>query len=1080
MKKFFASKLGKAALIAGAAVVVALVAVVLVVVLRPEEAYRSITVGEVSGQVYVQREGKSDVAAYAGMALFDGDTVRVSADSHMTVVLDGDKHMLAEAGTAFSLEASGKPGSDRTVITLLSGGMLTRLENKLEGEQSYVVQTPTSTIAVRGTVFYVRIELDGNGIPTVHHQVLDGEIEVNPSGDEEQTVLVGAGFSVSVREDGENGIIVRDGNGELIGVIDYGSMSAVIIRELLEYLADGETLVVDEAFLQNLLSPPKHEHQYGAWTSASDTEHKQVCECGESKTNPHNWNAGEVTKEPTHTVEGEKTFTCTDCEHTKTEPVPVTEEHTFAGEWYAGQTGHYQRCAGCGAASEELAHSGGEANCQAQAVCALCHTAYGSYGGHVSSEAWRPSATDGNSHEKYCVLCGTVWSTAPHDWWGEGVVTTPATHMSVGVKTFTCTDCGAARTESIPKITAHEWSRWAVDPTNEDGHMRTCPCGAVERGGHTYGAGVDGTAPNGTPTTVYSCTACMHERFAYKDVLPPTGLNGLFAVDGTAYGDWSSAALALSNDSSAKVTYLLQDIWDYDFSSLFGPVSLPYDNDAFLGGDRPQIPTFTDAGTAVDVPAFYAMTWDLYGHGIRLGAAPRIHEGATWTIRATGGGMMATEGYGLNCFDMGGLLDGTVVILGGMFDFDPTEYVPAGYTVRMVLAPDFFAGTDWDAPTEDYAALIDRFGTYSALINAGNAGTDVYQCRQPGLWIVFAEGSEPAVCDHNVFRACVTVDGVPYDYCSACGETVEHRHNPLWDSYDTEHSQYCIICYETLVEWEAHTLDEGVPGVNDFGEDVMIHHCTVCGRDVVRVLCDGNHIYDRGVESTDEAGNPISLHTCIRCDATTVYTAHACEPDWEHMLYNGNYHWYPCTTERCPAKIYYEEHSYEEDMIVVAPTHDTLGVRATGCFCGHYIAGTESPVEFTGLYIHFDKDCGQPDWSLYADNEMPVTDAFDPARIKVYGLYSDSFDPDSGEVLLTADGTPVYGRLLDPSEYELEYYHCADPDGYGSMRPSTAADATLAGEHLVYVRLLKADGKPDRAHWESFGYTVYVGELEVY
>ena len=35
----------------------------------------------------------------------------------------------------------------------------------------------------------------------------------------------------------------------------------------------------------------------------------------------HNWDAGKVTKEPTCTKEGEKTYTCQDCPATKTEPI---------------------------------------------------------------------------------------------------------------------------------------------------------------------------------------------------------------------------------------------------------------------------------------------------------------------------------------------------------------------------------------------------------------------------------------------------------------------------------------------------------------------------------------------------------------------------------------------------------------------------------------------------------------------------------------------------------------------------------------------------------------------------------------
>jgi hypothetical protein len=40
--------------------------------------------------------------------------------------------------------------------------------------------------------------------------------------------------------------------------------------------------------------------------------------------------------------------------------------------------------------------------------------------------------------------------------WNEGVVTTPATHLAEGVKTYTCTGCDETKTEVIPKLDAPE------------------------------------------------------------------------------------------------------------------------------------------------------------------------------------------------------------------------------------------------------------------------------------------------------------------------------------------------------------------------------------------------------------------------------------------------------------------------------------------------------------------------------------------------------------------------------------------------------------------------------------------------
>lgn len=71
---------------------------------------------------------------------------------------------------------------------------------------------------------------------------------------------------------------------------------------------------------------------YGDWTEHTDTQHKHTCECGEVEYANHEWNEGVVTKQPTHLEEGEKTYTCTDCDKTKVEKVDKLTAHTY-GDW---------------------------------------------------------------------------------------------------------------------------------------------------------------------------------------------------------------------------------------------------------------------------------------------------------------------------------------------------------------------------------------------------------------------------------------------------------------------------------------------------------------------------------------------------------------------------------------------------------------------------------------------------------------------------------------------------------------------------------------------------------------------------
>lgn len=69
-----------------------------------------------------------------------------------------------------------------------------------------------------------------------------------------------------------------------------------------------------------------------AWNSDNDS-HWRECSCKELKTaeEAHTWDGGIITRQPTDTTEGEKTYTCAGCGRTKTEPVPATGKPTVGG-----------------------------------------------------------------------------------------------------------------------------------------------------------------------------------------------------------------------------------------------------------------------------------------------------------------------------------------------------------------------------------------------------------------------------------------------------------------------------------------------------------------------------------------------------------------------------------------------------------------------------------------------------------------------------------------------------------------------------------------------------------------------------
>lgn len=97
---------------------------------------------------------------------------------------------------------------------------------------------------------------------------------------------------------------------------------------------------------------------------------------------------------------------------------------------------------------------------------------------------------NGDTHTRTCAdpECGKT-ETVAHSW-DNGKETTAPTCTQDGVKTFTCSDCGATKTEAIEAL-GHDWSDWTDDGilAAKDTHSRTCKrnCGvAAEIENHSW------------------------------------------------------------------------------------------------------------------------------------------------------------------------------------------------------------------------------------------------------------------------------------------------------------------------------------------------------------------------------------------------------------------------------------------------------------------------------------------------------------------------------------------------------------------------------------------------------------------
>jgi len=169
-----------------------------------KEAYRIIQVLEVSGSVSVERESLGTMDAYEGMRLESGDRITVGGASWLKMKMDEDKYALVEPDSVLRLEASGRSADSKTVLHLEAGAVSNRLEKELSADSSYEVNTPNSTMAVRGTVFRVEVTIDEDGISIANVSVYGGSVAsrlIHPDGSvdgEQAAVLIEDGTAVQI------------------------------------------------------------------------------------------------------------------------------------------------------------------------------------------------------------------------------------------------------------------------------------------------------------------------------------------------------------------------------------------------------------------------------------------------------------------------------------------------------------------------------------------------------------------------------------------------------------------------------------------------------------------------------------------------------------------------------------------------------------------------------------------------------------------------------------------------------------------------------------------------------------------
>ena len=243
---------------------------------------------------------------------------------------------------------------------------------------------------------------------------------------------------------------------------------------------------------------PPHEHIFDGWQK-DDTNHWKECSCGE-KLNVANHAYGEwsVTKPATTTEEGSRERTCSVCEYTQKETIPVHVHSIHDETWKYDDTNHWKECS-CGEKLNVANHAYGEWRVTKPATeteegskardCTVCDHVQTEtipmleHEHGIHDETWKYDKTQ---HWQEC-SCGERLNVANHIY-GDWKVTKEATETEVGSRERGCTVCEYVQVEIIPEI-GHEHGihdeTWKYDETD---HWQECSCGEkLNVANHTYG-----------------------------------------------------------------------------------------------------------------------------------------------------------------------------------------------------------------------------------------------------------------------------------------------------------------------------------------------------------------------------------------------------------------------------------------------------------------------------------------------------------------------------------------------------------------------------------------------------------------
>ncbi len=438
ISEFLKTKKGKIIGISALAAVV-IVAVAIVLLTDSGKGFRTVGVSEIVGTATVENNGK-EYTAYVDMKLQEGYLLTTATESYVRMVLDEDKYIKLEEDSRVRFDALGKEGSGRTVIVLEYGAITNEVASGLGEGEEYIINTPNTVLAIKGTFFRVEVRENEDGEILTDVLTYGGVVKsqrILPSGEiVEENVLVEAGYKTTISMNTEETVYVvekvEEGkeNVEAISLQDIpdgdlvdmyvassnGHEMFINVEEIWDVIEEREIEIEDYTSNRDgqAITPPVNdsnnndnqdgEHKHTEVTVTQEPtctedgfERVECSECGEVlsekllETTGHNKET--IIEEATETEEGKTTVKCTVCDMIFEEIIiPANHSHTYETVTtaptctIAGET--VTRCAECLYEKEK--------------------TVLPATGHNVEESVTEATFTQNGQIFKYCTVCSTT------------------------------------------------------------------------------------------------------------------------------------------------------------------------------------------------------------------------------------------------------------------------------------------------------------------------------------------------------------------------------------------------------------------------------------------------------------------------------------------------------------------------------------------------------------------------------------------------------------------------------------------------------------------------------------------------